>query len=77
MHAFAFVAAKPVVIDTMVGKWRRRFCPGPFRWSGGAKERGPRTIDDAHIEATIVLTLESLPKDATHCSSRGMAKESG
>ena len=37
----------------------------------------PRTIDDARIEAIIVSTLESLPKDATHWSSRGMAKESG
>ena len=37
----------------------------------------PRTIDDARIEAVIVKTLESLPEDATHWSSRGMAKVSG
>jgi hypothetical protein len=29
------------------------------------------------IEAVIVRTLESAPKDATHWSSRGMAKASG
>ena len=33
----------------------------------------PRTIEDARIEAAIVATLESLPEDATHWSSRGMA----
>lgn len=37
----------------------------------------PRTIDDARIEAVIVATLESLPEDATHWSSRGMAKACG
>jgi transposase len=37
----------------------------------------PRTIDDARIEAVIVRTLESLPADATHWSSRGMAEASG
>ena len=37
----------------------------------------PRTIEDARIEAVIVKTLESAPKDATHWSSRGMAKASG
>jgi DNA-binding MurR/RpiR family transcriptional regulator len=34
-------------------------------------------VDDARIEAVIVRTLESLPVDATHWSSRGMAKASG
>lgn len=37
----------------------------------------PRTIDDVRIEAVIVRTLESVPKDATHWSARGMAKASG
>jgi hypothetical protein len=37
----------------------------------------PRTIEDAHIEAVIVRTLESTPPDATHWSSRGMARQSG
>jgi transposase len=35
------------------------------------------TIEDVRIEAVIVKTLESTPKDATHWSSRGMAKASG
>lgn len=37
----------------------------------------PRSIDDARIEAVIVRTLETLPPDATHWSSRGMAMASG
>ncbi|WFU45253.1 hypothetical protein QA640_37765 [Bradyrhizobium sp. CB82] len=38
---------------------------------------GGRTIDDARIEAVIVRTLESCPENATHWSSRAMAKTSG
>ena len=37
----------------------------------------PRSIEDGRIEAVIVKTLESLPENATHWSSRGMAKASG
>ena len=37
----------------------------------------PRTIEDARIEAVIVRTLETKPPDATHWSSRGMARASG
>ena len=49
-------------------------------WTGLRDEPrpgAPRTIDDERIEAVIVRTLESLPPDATHWSSRGMAKASG
>jgi hypothetical protein len=43
-----------------------------------ATNRAPgRKIDDGRIESVIVTTLESIPKDATHWSSRGMAKTSG
>jgi transposase len=71
------VAAKLGVVEMTVGKWRRRFVQ--YRLEGLRDEPrtgAARTIDDARIEATIVKTLESLPKDATHWSSRGMAKES-
>ncbi|MGL3210646.1 helix-turn-helix domain-containing protein [Bradyrhizobium sp. BR 1433] len=71
------VAAELGVVENMVGKWRRRFVQN--RVDGSRDEPGsgaPRTIDDARIEAVIVSTLESVPKNATHWSSRGMAKES-
>lgn len=37
----------------------------------------PRTIDDARIDAVIAMTLEQLPVDATHWSTRTMARASG
>src|SRR5499427_5787035 len=72
------VAAKLGVVEMTVGKWRRRFIQDRLEGLRDEPRPGaPRTIDDARIEATIVKTLESLPRDATHWSSRGMAKESG
>jgi transposase len=61
-----------------VGKWRRRFVEHRVDGLRDEPRSGaPRTIDDARIEAVIVRTLESLPPDATHWSSRGMAEASG
>jgi transposase len=72
------VAAKLGVVEMTVGKWRRRFVEDRLEGlRDGPRPGAPRTVDDARIEATISKTLESLPKDATHWSSRGMAKESG
>jgi transposase len=61
-----------------VGKWRRRFMAQRLDGLRDEPRSGtPRTIEDARIEAVIVRTLETLPPDATHWSSRGMAKASG
>jgi transposase len=61
-----------------VGKWRRRFVERRIDGLHDEPRSGtPRTIDDARIEGVVVKTLESLPADATHWSSRGMAKASG
>jgi hypothetical protein len=66
------------VVENTVGKWRRRFVQDRVEGLRDEPRTGaPRTIDDARIEAVIVSALESLPKDATHWSSRGMAKQSG
>ncbi len=63
---------------TTVGKWRRRFVGHRIDGLQDEPRSGaPRTIDDARIEAVIVKTLESLPADATHWSSRGMAHAAG
>lgn len=72
------VAARLGISENTVGKWRRRFAE--YRLEGLRDEPRsgtPRTIADARVEAVIVRTLESLPPDATHWSSRGMAKASG
>ncbi|MGY4421244.1 transposase [Bradyrhizobium sp. JR6.1] len=72
------VAAKLGLGRSTVGKWRRRFVE---RRVDGLRDEprsgAPRTVDDARIEALIVRTLESCPENATHWSSRGMAKASG
>jgi transposase len=61
-----------------VGKWRRRFVEKRLDGLYDEPRSGaPRTVDDARIEAVIVKTLESVPANATHWSSRGMAKASG
>jgi transposase len=72
------VAAKLGVDANTVGKWRRRFAEHRLDGLYDEQRSGtPRTIDDARIEAVIVATLESMPANATHWSSRGMAKASG
>ncbi len=61
-----------------VGKWRRRFLDQRIEGLRDDPRPGtPRTIDDARIEAVITRTPESQPDDATHWSSRGMARDSG
>jgi transposase len=72
------VAADLRIDKTTVGKWRRRFVERRIDGLRDEPRSGaPRTVDDARIEAVIVRTLESLPSDATHWSSRGMARASG
>jgi transposase len=61
-----------------VRKWRHRFAL--HRLEGlrdGQRSGAPRKIGDDRIEEVITRTLESLPADGTHWSSRGMAKASG
>ena len=72
------VAADLRIDKTTVGKWRRRFVERRIDGLRDEPRSGaPRTVEDARIEAVIVRTLESQPPDATHWSSRGMARASG
>jgi transposase len=72
------VAGKLDVCEQTVSKWRRRFAEQRMDGLRDEPRAGaPRTIDDARIEAVITATLESVPPDATHWSSRGMARASG
>jgi len=70
------VAARLGIDPDTVGKWRRRFAELEGLWDE-PRSGTPRTIEDARIEAVIVRTLETKPPDATHWSSRGMARASG
>jgi len=61
-----------------VGKWRRRFIE--HRLEGlhdEARSGAPRKITDEQVEQVVVKTLESLPKNATHWSTRTMANATG
>ena len=61
-----------------VGKWRRRFlqsgCDGLL---DEARPGTPRTVSDADVERVVTTTLESMPRDATHWSTRSMARVCG
>lgn len=72
------VAAELGVTQQMVGKWRTRFIEQ--RVAGLLDEPrpgAPRKITDDDVERVIVATLEEKPRDATHWSTRSMAKRSG
>jgi transposase len=61
-----------------VGKWRNRFVKNRLQALGDAPRSGPpRSVSDAEVEEIITRTLERKPKNATHWSTRTMAKESG
>lgn len=73
------VAAKEAGVTAWtVSKWRRRFATGGIDGLLDEPRPGaPRKITDADVERVITLTLESTPTDATHWSTRSMAKRSG
>lgn len=61
-----------------VGVWRTRFTErGLDGLLDEPRPGAPRTITDEAIERVLTLTLESEPEDATHWSTRGMARASG
>ena len=61
-----------------VGKWRSRFLEHRLEGLHDEPRPGaPRTISDNAVEAVIVKTLEETPVDATHWSTRSMAKATG
>ena len=72
------IAERLRVTRPMVTKWRSRFAE--HRLDGLTDEPRPgqpRTITDEQVEQVIVKTLETTPKDATHWSTRSMAREVG
>jgi len=72
------VADRLGVTRQMVGRWRRRFAHQ--RTDGLLDEPrpgAPRRITDAHVEQMLTRTLESTPRNATHWSTRAMAKACG
>ena len=72
------VAERLGISRPTVTKWRSRFVAR--RLEGLADEPRPgaaRTITDEQVEQVLVMTLEATPKDATHWSTRSLARATG
>ena len=70
------VAQELNVAKQTVSKWRGRFSKMRLEGLHDAPRSGtPRTIDDTRVDAVIARTLETRPANATHWSTRSMAKE--
>lgn len=72
------VSAELGLAKPTVGKWRSRFVAR--RLDGLLDEPrpgAPRSISDADVERVVALTLEKTPTDATHWSTRSMARYAG
>ncbi len=72
------VAAAERVTRQTVGRWRTRFVKKRLNGLLDEPRPGaPRQITDAQVERVVRLTLETMPTDATHWSTRSMAKRAG
>ena len=72
------VAAKLGLTVQTVGKWRERFRLRRLDGLGDEPRPGaPRKITDTQVEAAVTRTLETMPRNATHWSTRSLAKAEG
>ena len=72
------IAERLGVSRNMAATWRSRFAEQRLDGLTDEPRPGrPRTISDEQVDLVITTTLESTPKDATHWSTRSMAREVG
>jgi len=72
------VARRLRVCGATVCKWRGRFIRARIDGLLDEPRPGaPRSITDGEVERVVTMTLETLPKNATHWSTRSMAAASG
>jgi len=72
------VARQVRVTQQTVSKWRSRFVSKGLEGLLDEPRPGtPRKVSDADVEKVLTTTLESLPRDATHWSTRSLAQECG
>lgn len=77
-HTNAAIAAELRVTIPTVRKWRDRFSQRRLEGLVDEPRPGaPRTITDQQVERAVTRTLESKPADATHWSTRTLARELG
>ena len=77
-EANSHVASALGLTGATVGKWRSRYIA---RGLAGLLDEprcgAPRQVSDETVEAVVTKTLEEMPRDATHWSTRSMAQASG
>jgi transposase len=72
------VARRLGVSRPTVTRWRSRFVARRLEGLADEPRPGaPRKITDEHIEPVLVTTLETTPKEATHWSTRSLARVLG
>jgi transposase len=72
------VAGQFRITKQMVGKWRARFVEQRLKGLLDEPRPGtPRKVGDVEVERVLAMTLESGPRDATHWSTRSLAKQCG
>lgn len=70
------VARRVRATPQTVGKWRRRFIERRLDGLLDEPRPGtPRGVGDAQVERLIATTLNELPRDATHWSTRSLARK--
>src|SRR3954447_2509309 len=70
------VAKRLHITGVTVCKWRERFRVNRLEGLLDEPRPGaPRTISDAQVEEVVTTTLESMPRNSTHWSSRLMAEK--
>ena len=77
-HSNQQIARQLGITGATVGKWRERFrLQGMEGLTDEPRPGTPRKITDDKVEETVTQTLESLPRAATHWSTRSMAAHVG
>jgi transposase len=72
------IARELGVHRNVAGKWRSRFLEHRLDGLSDEPRPGrPRMITDEQVEEVVIKTLETTPTDATHWSTRSMAREVG
>src|SRR6202142_789879 len=72
------VAKRLKITQATVCKWRERFRVSRLEGLLDEPRPGaPRSVTDKQVEAVVTKTLESMPANSTHWSTRLMAKKAG